>query len=94
MDSETLQNLYDLGGQTAVVTGGTGVLGGELAAALAGLGANVGVLARRPVPPERLLQQLEGAAGREAVIQADMLDRAALEVAAQAIRARLAGCRG
>ena len=35
-------NLFDLTGQTAVVIGGTGVLGGAMAQALAGAGAKIG----------------------------------------------------
>ena len=37
----------DLGGQVAVVTGGTGVIGGMYARALAACGAKVAVLGRR-----------------------------------------------
>lgn len=36
--------MFDLSGKTAVVTGGTGVLGGALALGLAAAGAKVGVL--------------------------------------------------
>ena len=88
MNAETLRGLYDSTGQTALVTGGTGVLGAGLVAALAGLGANVAVLARKPSLPAALLQQVAGAAGPVEVFQADVLDRTALEAAAQAIEAR------
>ena len=88
MNAETLRGLYDFTGQTALVTGGTGVLGAGLVAALAGLGANVAVLARKPSLPAALHQQVAGAAGPVEVFQADVLDRTALEAAAQAIEAR------
>ena len=39
---------YDFHGQTIFVTGGFGVLGGAMAAAVAAHGANVAVLSRRP----------------------------------------------
>ena len=42
---------YDFSGRTAVVTGGTGVLGGAIATALAATGANVAILARNPSVP-------------------------------------------
>ena len=37
---------YDFSGRTAVITGGTGVLGAEMARALAGCGADVVLLGR------------------------------------------------
>ncbi|HMQ34359.1 MAG TPA: D-mannonate oxidoreductase, partial [Chloroflexaceae bacterium] len=42
-----LQQLFSLEGQVAIVTGGTGVLGGAMALGLARAGAKVGVLGRR-----------------------------------------------
>lgn len=44
MNLRELTKWYDFTGKTAVITGGTGVLGGEMACALVGLGANVAVL--------------------------------------------------
>jgi NAD(P)-dependent dehydrogenase (short-subunit alcohol dehydrogenase family) len=44
--SKTSGNLFDLTGDVAVVVGGTGVLGGEIAAGLAAAGAKVAVLGR------------------------------------------------
>ena len=40
----TLTDLFGLEGQVAVITGGTGVLGGAMAHGLARAGAKVGVL--------------------------------------------------
>ncbi len=88
MDLDTIRRLYNFSGQTVVVTGGTGVLGGEILCGLAALGANVAVLSRKPELPERITQQLAGAAGQVAVFQADVLEREALVAAEQAIRER------
>ena len=44
----TICDAYDFHGQTIFVTGGFGVLGGAMVAALAAHGANVAVLSRRP----------------------------------------------
>ena len=46
MSAEYLQNLFGLDGQTAVVIGGTGVLGGAFCEALGGAGAHVVVVGR------------------------------------------------
>lgn len=80
--------MHDFTGQTAVISGGTGALGGAILCALAGLGANVAVLSRKPALPEPLTQQLVGTPGQVAVFQSDVLDRAALIAAEEAIRAR------
>ncbi len=53
MDLEQLMKMYDLTGKTYVITGGTGVLGGEIACALAGVGANVVILDRNLDPWRR-----------------------------------------
>jgi NAD(P)-dependent dehydrogenase (short-subunit alcohol dehydrogenase family) len=48
MDSQQLTKLYDFTGQTILITGGAGVLGSGMAYTLAGCGANVAILDRRP----------------------------------------------
>ncbi len=54
MNLQELTQWYDFSGKTVVITGGTGVLGGEMACALVGCGANVAVLDRNPDLPEYL----------------------------------------
>ena len=44
MDFEQVTQQYNFEGQTVVITGGAGSLGGEIAGALAGCGANVAIL--------------------------------------------------
>ena len=77
-------NWYDFSGKTAIVTGGTGALGSEIAFALAACGANVAILARTPERPARL-NDLNDEAGRVIALHADVLDRASLEAAAAEI---------
>ena len=45
--AEALQTLFSLQGKVALVTGGTGVLGGAIAHGLAAAGARVAILGRR-----------------------------------------------
>ncbi|HKV83485.1 MAG TPA: SDR family NAD(P)-dependent oxidoreductase, partial [Ktedonobacterales bacterium] len=77
-----LNTLFDLRGQTAVVTGGSGVLGGAMARALAGAGMRVVILGRRLGACQRVADTITGAGGSALAVAADVLDRASLEAAA------------
>jgi NAD(P)-dependent dehydrogenase (short-subunit alcohol dehydrogenase family) len=87
MNLSELTQLYDFSGKTAVVTGGTGVLGGEFACALVGCGANVTVLDRNPKLPDALKRPMDAGPGKYLVVFADVLDRALLDEAVQTVRA-------
>jgi len=77
MDLQELIRLYDFTGQTVVITGGAGVLGGEMACALVGCGANVAILDRDPALADRLIERIKmmdkPGIGRIAVVYADVL---------------------
>jgi NAD(P)-dependent dehydrogenase (short-subunit alcohol dehydrogenase family) len=79
--SERLLELFRLGGQVAVVTGGTGVLGGAIARGLAQAGARVALLGRRRTRAEAAAQEIEQGGGTALALPADVLDRAQLEQA-------------
>ncbi|MEZ4589784.1 MAG: SDR family oxidoreductase [Chloroflexota bacterium] len=85
MNVQDVVNWYDFRGKTAVITGGTGVLGGEMACALVGLGANVAVLDRNPDIPEAYRQPLDAGPGQYMVVYADVLDRELLAAAAEKV---------
>jgi NAD(P)-dependent dehydrogenase (short-subunit alcohol dehydrogenase family) len=76
-----LRTLYSLAGHTAVVTGGTGVLGSAIAMALAMAGAKVGVLGRRRDAAEERAAQIKKRGGEAMAIPADVLDRQSLVAA-------------
>jgi len=86
MNLQELMQWYDFTGKTVVITGGTGVLGGEMACALVGCGANVAVLARNPNLPEALKQPMDAGPGKYVVVYADVLERDSLEEAATSIQ--------
>ncbi len=81
--------MFDLTGRVAVVTGGTGALGAAFVRGLAGAGADVAILARRPEPLAALAAELQGAGRRALGIAADVLDKARLSAAAEQIVAYL-----
>jgi NAD(P)-dependent dehydrogenase (short-subunit alcohol dehydrogenase family) len=87
MNPSELARLYDFSGKTAVVTGGTGALGGEFACALVGCGANVAVLDRNPNLPDELKRPMDAGPGRYLVVYADVLERRLLEEAVQTVAA-------
>jgi len=91
MDSSELHRLYDFSGKTAVITGGTGVLGSEIARALVGCGANVAILARHIAPAEHILGQMDPRAGHAVAISADVLDVASLRQAADRVLEKFGG---
>ena len=87
MNLQELTQLYDFSGKTAVITGGTGVLGGEMACALVGCGANVVVLDRNPNLPDVLKQPMDAGPGKYRVVYGDVLARESLETAVSQISA-------
>jgi NAD(P)-dependent dehydrogenase (short-subunit alcohol dehydrogenase family) len=83
MPTEYLSNLFSLEGKTALVTGGTGVLGGAMAHGLASAGAKVAVMGRRQAQAETVAAEIVAAGGQAQALPADVLDRVQLEQACQ-----------
>jgi len=88
MNLTELTRLYDLTGRTIAITGGAGILGGEMACTLVGCGANVAILDRDPALADRLKDRLEAGPGAALVAYADVLSRDSLEEARETIGAR------
>ncbi len=86
MDLSELTRLYDFTGQTVVITGGTGVLGGEIACALVGCGANVAILDRNLDPAQHILELMEPRANHAVAVRADVLDLDSLRQASKTIQ--------
>ncbi len=85
MNLTELTKSYDFTGTTVVITGGAGILGGELACALAGCNANVAILDRDPKLADRLMVRLQSGVGRAIVVFGDVLDVSTLRQAADEI---------
>lgn len=85
MDPKTVAGWYDLTGRTVAVTGGAGVLGGEIAVALVACGASVAILDLEPTGVDRLRDRLDRGGGRSIVVQCDVLKRQSLAAAEQRI---------
>jgi NAD(P)-dependent dehydrogenase (short-subunit alcohol dehydrogenase family) len=71
-------DLFDLKDEVAVVIGGTGVLGGAMAEALAGAGARVAVAGRSEERGGDCVRRIAAAGGRAMFVSADAMDRGSL----------------
>src|SRR5687767_2395744 len=78
-------NLFDLTNETAVVIGGTGVLGGAMAEALADAGARVAVVGRSEERGRERVRRIEAAGGTAAFQSADALEPGSLARARDAV---------
>lgn len=81
--------LFDLHGRTAVVVGGTGVLGGAMASALAAAGARVAILGRSAERGGERVGMITRTGGEAGFFAVDALDRASLLACRTAAKAQL-----
>jgi NAD(P)-dependent dehydrogenase (short-subunit alcohol dehydrogenase family) len=82
-------DVFDLGTETAVVVGGTGVLGGAMAEALAHAGARIAIVGRSEERGAERVRAIEAAGGKATFQSADALDRDSLARARDAIADKL-----
>jgi len=76
----SVQQLFDLSGQVALVTGATGYLGSAMAEALAEAGARVIVASRTLAKAQEAAKNLVGReAGRHLAVEIDHMDEASIE---------------
>lgn len=78
-------DLFKLDNKTALVTGGTGVLGSEMVKALAQAGAKVAILGRRLDAAESLAKSLREQGHEAVAVKADVLQREELESAREVV---------
>jgi NAD(P)-dependent dehydrogenase (short-subunit alcohol dehydrogenase family) len=83
--SSFIQDLFSLQNKTAVITGGTGVLGTSMAKALAKAGANVVIIGRRKEAGQTVADEIQKAGGKAISLQADVLQLEDLKSAKEKI---------
>ena len=87
MNLKSLLSNYNFQNQTVVVTGGTGVLGGEIAAALAGCNANVAICDLNTKLSPELKSKFDGLPGEVNIYEGNVLDKnSMLEVVEKIIK--------
>lgn len=82
------EQLFDVRGRVAVVTGGSGVLGSAMAGGLAAAGVRVAILGRRLDRAQAVATRLESSGGEAIAAAADVLDAAALARARDVVSGR------
>lgn len=81
MDKNRLMEWYDFKDMHVVITGGAGILGGELACALVGMGANVAIIDRDKSRADQLIERMGCWQGCATSIYGDVLQKESLEKA-------------
>jgi NAD(P)-dependent dehydrogenase (short-subunit alcohol dehydrogenase family) len=83
-----VEDLFDLRGRVAIVTGGSGVLGSAMARGLGAVGVRVAVLGRRLERAQAAAAQIDSSGAGAMAVAADVLDPAALARARDAVVAK------
>ncbi|MDB6022511.1 MAG: D-mannonate oxidoreductase, partial [Pedosphaera sp.] len=78
-------NLFDLSGETAVVIGATGALGGAMAEGLGQAGAKIAVLGRNAERGEACVKRIQAHGGEARFFAADAMSRDSLHKAHQEV---------
>jgi len=81
-----MNSKFDLSGRTAVITGGSGVIGSVIAKELAMAGVKVAVIGRNKDALKTVTDQIKKAGGSAIFCTADVLDRDSLEKAKEFIK--------
>jgi gluconate 5-dehydrogenase len=81
--------LFDLDGKVALVAGGTGAIGGEMAAALAAYGAKVALAGRSQADADQAAMALVSAGGHAMGVALDVTDSRSIADAVAAVEAQL-----
>jgi NAD(P)-dependent dehydrogenase (short-subunit alcohol dehydrogenase family) len=85
MELEQLTRMYDFAGRTVVITGGAGVLGGEIAQALVGCRANVAILDLNLDPARGILEKMGPRASQVMTVKTNVLEMDDLRKASEAV---------
>lgn len=83
-----LTKMYDFSGKSVAITGGAGILGAEIAGALAGCGAQVAILDVNPDAGKAAVEQMGERGNNVVVFQCDVLSKDSVMKVAEDVVAR------
>ena len=83
-----LMKMYDFTGKSVAITGGAGVLGTDIARALAGCGAEVAILDISPEAGKAAVERMGELSKRVAFFECNVLDRDSIAKTAEAVAKR------
>ncbi|MFZ5999228.1 MAG: SDR family oxidoreductase [Bacteroidota bacterium] len=83
--SRSVLEQFSLEGKTAIVTGGTGVLGSVMVKGLCAAGVQVAIIGRREDAAKKLVDEIERAGGKAMAVKADVLKKDDLVAAREKI---------
>lgn len=83
-----LEDLFNLSGRVAVVTGGGGVLLGTISKALGRLGVKVAILDLIPKAARKVESEIVSAGGEAIAVKCNVLDKTSLEAACRTVQKR------
>ena len=76
---KNLEELFSLKGRVAVVIGGTGVLGGEMAEGMAGAGAAIAIVGRDAAKAQKRIENITKGGGKAEFFSCDTTSKADLQ---------------
>ena len=85
MNLEEIRKLYDFAGKTVLLTGGAGVLTGEIACALFGCNANIAIIDRDPALADKVIKRIEPVGDQAIVVYGDVLQPDTMEKALEQV---------
>ncbi len=88
-DLAELTRMYDFSGRTVAITGGAGILGSEIASALAGCGAQVAILDVNVAAGKTAVERMGEHGEQVSVFQCDVLNRDSVAQTAQDVVSHL-----
>ncbi len=89
--SVTLESLFGLSGKTAAITGGGGVLCGDISRALGDLGVKVAVLDLLPKAAQVVADQINAAGGTAIAVECNVLKRESVQAAYNTVVSEFGG---
>ena len=81
----TIQNMYGIAGDVAIITGATGGIGKEVALAMGQLGAKLALVVRSPDQIQQLQQEFQEIGSDLLVVQADVLNKESIQAMARTV---------